>query len=440
MAAKVKAIKCGTLIDGNGGKTVKNAVILIKDDRITAVGPAKDVKIPKNAEVINCSKYTVMPGMMDLHIHLCMYNNLTFKNYRVAQWETTSELQQMYMLFHGQMCLDRGFTTLRDLGFMSSYGLMTQQSCAVRDSIDAGIFAGPRIISAAFTVGTGSHLDLINPRAARRDPEATADGPDEMRKLARKNLLAGVDWLKTCASGGGGTDKEEPDIRNHTPEELRVTCEEAHMQHKHCAIHCFTPEAQLIAIEAGADTLEHMVFNNDEAVDKIVETQIPITPTLSHRTDHAIDIRREIGTPQFTLDKMKQIQPDCFKTFQKLYKAGANIAMGTDMGFEPDFGSNGSELVTYVELGMKPMDAILTATRNAARALHLDDDLGTLEKGKIADIVVVDGDPSKNIKVLEPRENIKMVLKNGYTYVDRRPGMDVRVIQDEYCSWRKIDA
>jgi imidazolonepropionase-like amidohydrolase len=440
MAEKVTAIKCGTLIDGNGGPTIKNAAIVIKGQRIQAVGAAKDVKIPKSAEIINVPKYTVMPGMMDLHIHLCMYNNLTFKNYRVAQWEVTSELQQMYMLFHGQMCLDRGFTTLRDLGFMSSYGLMTQQSCAVRDSIDAGIFAGPRILSAAFTVGTGSHLDLINPRAARRDPEATADGPDGMRKLARKNMLAGVDWLKTCASGGGGTDKEEPDIRNHTPEELRVICEEAHMQHKHCAIHCFTPEAQLIAIEAGADTLEHMVFNSDEAIEKIVETQIPITPTLSHRTDHAIDIRREIGTPQFTLDKMKQIQPDCFKTFQKLYKAGANIAMGTDMGFEPGFGTNGGELVTYVELGMKPMDAIVTATRNAARALHLDADLGTLEKGKIADIVVVDGDPSKNIKALEPRENIKMVLKEGYTYVDRRPGKDVRVIQDDFGSWRKIDA
>ena len=179
------------------------------------------------------------------------------------------------------MCLDRGFTTLRDLGFMSGYGLMTDQSCAVRDSIDAGIFAGPRIISAAFTVGTGSHLNLINPRSARRDPLATAGSPDKCANSARAatSLLAS-DWLKTCASGGGGTDKEEPDIRNHTPEELRVTCEEAHMQHKHCAIDCFTPEAQLIAMEAGADTLEHMVFNGDEAVDKIVETQIPITPWL----------------------------------------------------------------------------------------------------------------------------------------------------------------
>ncbi len=440
MAAKIKAIKCGTLIDGNGGKTVKNAVILIKDKRISAVGPGKDIKIPKNAEIINCSKYTAMPGMMDLHIHLCMFNNITFKNYRVAQWEVTKQLQQMYMLFHGQMCLDRGFTTLRDLGFMSGYGLMTDQSCAVRDSIDAGIFAGPRIISAAFTVGTGSHLDLINPRSARRDPLATADGPDEMRKLARRNLLAGVDWLKTCASGGGGTDKEEPDIRNHTPEELRVTCEEAHMQHKHCAIHCFTPEAQLIAMEAGADTLEHMVFNGDEAVDKIVETQIPITPTLAHRTDHAIDIRRDIGTPQFTLDKMKQIQPSCFESFQRYYKEGAFIAMGTDMGFEPTMGSNAYELEIYCELGMKPMDAIMTATKNAAKALHLDHEIGTLEKGKLADIVICQGDPSKNIKTLGPRENIKMVLKEGYVYVDRRPGKDVRVIQDEYGSWRKIDA
>jgi imidazolonepropionase-like amidohydrolase len=186
MAAKITAIKCGNLIDGNSDKSIKNGVILIKDKRIQAVGPAKDVKIPKSAEIINAQKYTAMPGMMDLHIHLCMFNNLTFKNYRVAQWEVTPQLQQMYMLFHGQLCLDRGFTTLRDLGYMSAYGLMTDNSCAVRDSIDTGIFAGPRILSAAFTVGTGSHLDLINPRSAQRNPNSTADGPDEMQKLAAR--------------------------------------------------------------------------------------------------------------------------------------------------------------------------------------------------------------------------------------------------------------
>ena len=116
------------------------------------------------------------------------------------------------------------------------------------------------------------------------------------------------------------------------------------------------------------------------------------------------------------------------------------IAMGTDMGFEPTMGPNAYELEIYCDLGMKPMDAIMTATKNAAKALHLDHEIGTLEKGKIADIVVCEGDPSKNIKTLGPRENIKMVLKEGYVYVDRRPGKDVRVIQDEYGSWRKIDA
>lgn len=438
--ASTTAIKVGRLIDGNGGDVVDNAVILMEDQRITAVGPAAGVDIPEGAEIIDEPSLSAMPGMMDLHIHLCMFNNLTFKNYRVAQWEVTPELQQMYMLFHSQLCLERGFTTLRDLGLIAARGLMTSSSCAVRDAIDAGILAGPRLICGAFTVGTGSHLDLINPRAAMRNPESTADGPDEMRKLARRNLLKGAEWLKTCASGGGGTDKEEPDVRNHTQDELDAICDEAHAQHKHCSIHCFTPDAHRMAIKAGADTIEHMVFYDEDSVEKILESGTPMTPTLLHRTDNAIEIRRRTGTPSFTLEKMKGIQPHCFKAFQKMHKSGVRIAMGTDMGFEPDMGSNASELALYVELGMTPLEAIQTATRNAAEALHIDDDLGTLEAGKLADIVLVDGDPSKDIKVLEPRENIQMVFKEGKCFVDRRPGHDVRVIPADYGSWRIIDA
>ena len=123
-----------------------------------------------------------------------------------------------------------------------------------------------------------------------------------------------------------------------------------------------------------------------------------------------------------------------------MYKSGVKIAMGTDMGFEPDMGSNGDELAVYVDLGMKPMDAIVATTRNAAEALGMLEDLGTLEAGKIADIVVVDGDPSTDIKVLGKRENIQMVMKDGTVFVDRRPGKDVRVIQAEHKSWRIVDA
>jgi imidazolonepropionase-like amidohydrolase len=434
------AIKVGSLIDGNGGATLKDCTIVIADKKIKSIGRSSKIKVPTDAAVIDASDLTAMPGMMDLHIHLCTFNNLTFKNYRVAQWEISPELQQMYMLFHAQLCLERGFTTLRDLGAISSRGLMTASAVALRDSIDAGVLGGPRIICGAFTVGTGSHLDLINPRAAQRDPGSTADGPDEMRKLSRKNLLKGADWLKTCASGGGGTDKELPDVRNHTQAELDAIADEAHAQHKFASFHCFTPDAHRMAIKAGADTIEHMVFYDEDSLEKILETGTPVTPTLLHRTDHAIEIRRQTGTPKFTLEKMKSIQPHAFSTFQKMHKAGVKVIMGTDMGFEPDMGSNADELLLYVKLGMTPMEAIMTATKNTAEALHLEKDIGTLDAGKYADIVLVKGDPSKDIMVLSERTNIMFVMKEGVRMLDRRPGHEKSVIPFDYGSWKIIDA
>jgi imidazolonepropionase-like amidohydrolase len=287
---------------------------------------------------------------------------------------------------------------------------------------------------------TGSHLELIFPRAALRPGFSNADGPWELRKLARTNLRAGCDVIKTCASGGGGTDKEEPDVRNLTQEELDAIVDEAHALHKQAAVHCFTPDAHRMAIKSGCDTVEHMVFHDDDSLEKILEAGMWMTPTLAHRTDHAIQIRRDIGTPEFTLNKMKTIQPHCFKTFQRFYKEGVNIAMGTDMGFEPGMGSNAFELEIYVQLGMKPMDAILTATRNAAKALKLEHELGTLEIGKIADIVAVEGDPLADIRILQERNRIQLVMKEGKIYIDRRPGHSHEVIHADPDTWRKIDA
>ncbi len=438
--AKQLAVKGKALIDGNGGPVVANPVILLDGERIAAVGSDKDIKIPPGVEVVDASHCTLMPGMMDLHIHLCMFNNRTFKNYRVAQWEVTPHLQQMYAYFHAQLCFEMGFTTLRDLGQQSTRGLMTESMCAVRDAIEAGVLSGPRIVVGAFTYMTGSHLELIFPRAAERHGFQSADGPWELRKLARINLRAGCDVIKTCASGGGGTDKEEPDVRNHTQEELDALVDEAHALHKQCAIHCFTPGAHRMALKAGCDTIEHMVFHDDDSMEKILEAKMWLTPTLSHRTDHAIAIRKDMGTPEFTLRKMKTIQPHCYKTFQRFYKSGVNIAMGTDMGFEPGMGSNAFELETYVGLGMTPMDAILTATRNAARALKKDKDLGTLDAGKLADIVAVDGDPLADIRILQERKRIQLVMKEGDIYVDRRPGHSKEIVHAEPDSWRKVDA
>ena len=437
---KKLAIKGKALIDGSGGPVMVDPIILLDGERIEAAGTKDQVSIPHRVEVGDASHCTLMPGMMDLHIHLCMFNNRTFKNYRVAQWEVTPHLQQMYAYFHAQLCFEMGFTTLRDLGQQSTRGLMTESMCAVRDAIDVGVLAGPRLVVGAFTYMTGSHLELIFPRAAERHGFQNADGPWELRKLARTNLRSGADVIKTCASGGGGTDKEEPDVRNHTQEELDAMVDEAHALHKHAAVHCFTPAAHRMAIKSGCDTIEHMVFHDDDSLEKILAAGMWMTPTLAHRTDHAIEIRREIGTPEFTLKKMKTIQPHCYKTFQRFYKAGVNIAMGTDMGFEPGMGSNAFELETYVGLGMTPMDAILTTTRNAAKALKRDKDLGTLEAGKIADIVAVDGDPLADIRILQERKRIQLVMKEGEIYVDRRPGHSKEIIHAEPDNWRKYDA
>ncbi|OFZ87132.1 MAG: hypothetical protein A3F74_13685 [Betaproteobacteria bacterium RIFCSPLOWO2_12_FULL_62_58] len=435
----LKFIKGGTLIDGKGGRPVKDPVVVMQGRRIKKVGTQDKIKIPRDAQVIDAARYTLMPGMMDLHIHTSMFNCVTFHNHRVAQFEIMPHLQQMYALFHAQLCFDMGFTTLRDLGMNSNRGLLTNELCAVRDAIDAGIMEGPRMLIGGFTTITGSHLDLIQPRAMPRHGFNTADGPWELRKLARTNLLAGCDVIKTCASGGGGTDKEEPDIRNMTQEELDAIVDEAHAFHKSASVHCFTTQAQRMALKAGADTIEHMVFHDDETIDLIAEAGIPVTPTLSHRTDHAIQLRREHGTAEFVLRKMKYLQPFCFETFQKMYKAGVRIAMGTDMGFEPDMGSNAGELEIYVKLGMKPMDAILTATGNAARAIKLGGDLGTIEGGKLADIIAVDGDPLKDIACLQKKQNIKLVMKEGRIYADRRPGRNKNVVNATSGDWKIID-
>jgi imidazolonepropionase-like amidohydrolase len=165
-----------------------------------------------------------------------------------------------------------------------------------------------------------------------------------------------------------------------------------------------------------------------------------MTPTLSHRTDHAIEVRKEIGTSKFVTDKMKKLQPYCFETFQKMYKAGINIAMGTDMGFDPEMGSNAAELAIYVKLGMDPMHALQTATLNAAKAIKLDKDLGSLEAGKLADVVAVNGDPLADITCLQEKKNIQLVMKEGKVYADRRPGgAGKSVVNAEPGSWKIID-
>jgi imidazolonepropionase-like amidohydrolase len=309
---------------------------------------------------------------------------------------------------------------------------------ALRDAVEAGIFAGPRLVVGGYATMTGSHLDLIVPRGCRREPDATADGPWELRKLVRQQLRVGVDFIKTCASGGGGTDKEAPDVRNMTQEELDAVVDEAHALDKHCACHCFTPTAQKMAIRAGADTIDHCVFTDEEAIDMLVSEKKFIVPTLLHRSDRAIEVRKRVGTSEFTLNKMKMLQPTTRETFQRFLKAGVKIAMGTDTQIDAEMGANAQELEIYVDYGMTPMEAIQTATKNAAEAIWLGKETGTLEPGKSADIIAVKGDPLSDIRILQEKEKILIVMKEGKVFVDRRPGHKKLVIHDEAWGWKRV--
>jgi imidazolonepropionase-like amidohydrolase len=436
---KTTVLKGPRLIDGLGGDVLKNAVVIIEEGRIKEIGTEAQIALPADAEIIDMADCTLLPGLLDIHLHCSAHNVLTFKNYRIAQLEVTPPLQMLYTLLHQQIMLEMGFTTLRDHPWPNAYGGHNSvELVALRDAVEAGIFAGPRLVVGGYATMTSSHLDLIVPRGCRREPDATADGPWELRKLVRQQLRVGVDFIKTCASGGGGTDKEAPDVRNMTQEELDAIVDEAHALDKHCACHCFTPTAQKMAIRAGADTIDHCVFTDDEAIDLLVSKKKFIVPTLLHRSDRAIEVRKRVGTSDFTLKKMKMLQPTTKETFQRFIKAGVKIAMGTDTQIDAEMGANAHELEIYVDYGMTPMEAIQTATKNAAEAIWLGKETGTLESGKFADIIAVEGDPLSDIRILQEKEKIMIVMKEGKVFVDRRPGHRKVVIHDEGWGWKRI--
>ncbi|OHE22155.1 MAG: hypothetical protein A2X92_06265 [Syntrophus sp. GWC2_56_31] len=436
---RTTVLKGSRLIDGLGGDVLKNAVVFIEEGRIKEIGMEGRITLPAGAEVIDMADCTLLPGLLDIHLHCSAHNVLTFKNYRISQLEVTPPLQMLYTLLHQQIMLEMGFTTLRDHPWPNAYGGHNSvELVALRDAVEAGIFAGPRLVVGGYATMTGSHLDLIVPRGCRREPDATADGPWELRKLVRRQLRVGVDFIKTCASGGGGTDKEAPDVRNMTQEELDAVVDEAHALDKHCACHCFTPTAQKMAIRAGADTIDHCVFTDDEAIDMLVSEKKFIVPTLLHRSDRAIEVRKRVGTSDFTLNKMKMLQPTTKETFQRFIKAGVRIAMGTDTQIDAEMGANAHELEIYVNYGMTPMEAIQTATKNAAEAIWLGRETGTLEPGKFADIIAVKGDPLSDIRILQEKEKIMIVMKEGKVFVDRRPGHKKLVIHDEAWGWKRM--
>lgn len=412
-------INCGTLIDGEADGPFHNVSILVQDGRIAAVEPGGALTgLP---DAIDASGAVVMPGMMDIHLHLASPNVSTRQDVDVARFSRSPSSMLMETVRHAQLMLEAGFTLVRDFDWPTPSGAFHEAIVSMREAFDSGLLPGPRLVVGGLTHITASHFDLGMPRSAQRAPGVTADGPWEMRRQVRTNIRNGVDVLKTCISGGLGTFGEENVwSRNITPEELSALVDEAHAFGKPVAAHCHTPDSVRMAVEAGVDTLEHCVYIDDDAIARVVDAGKPVIPTLAFRQRKIIERRRRRGAPADVVAQMERLLDETSRTFQRYHAAGAKIAMGTDTNVEPGFGENALELEVYVNLGMSPMEAIMTATRNAAEAIGRAADLGSIRPGKLADLIVVRGNPLDDIAVLSDTSNIRVVMKEGKVMVDRR--------------------
>jgi imidazolonepropionase-like amidohydrolase len=435
MAGTKVLIRADALIDGSGEGPKRDHGVLIDGDRIAAVGPVSSLKTD-GAEIIDLKDATILPGLMDLHVHLMAQNLMSYTNYRATTFEVTPQAQMLHAILHAQITMEMGFTTLRDVGWFGYTGNLIKELVAIRDAFGQRLLPGPRMYVAAMSTVTGSHLEMIMPPAAVRPEGTTADGPWELRKLVRVNIRAGADWIKTNASGGTSGFQSVVNVNNAmTQEELDAIVSEAHTFGKRVAIHSFTAESQKMALKAGADTLEHSVFTDDEAIKMMLERGTTLVPTLVKRCDETMALGTKSGRLPLFTTRMKSVQATARESFKKLHKAGVKLALGTDTTVEPLAGQNAQELCEYVTYGMTPIEALQTATKNAAEALGHGKDLGTLEPGKIADVIAVRGDPTTDIALFKERQNIQLVVKAGRVYLDRRPGHERSIIQDREWDW-----
>jgi len=418
--AKRVLIHCGRLIDGTGGPVQENVTLHLANDLVERIEPGTISPPPAEAMVIDARRRTVLPGLMDLHVHLV--NGVTDPrepHILFGMLQSTTQMLTLWATRNVRLLLEAGFTTIRDVSSFMNPG--NPEVLALRDAIQLGLVPGPRIVAGGWISQTAGHRDAFLPRNWVRDPEYLADSPWEVRKLIRRMVRDGVDLIKTSTSGGAGGHGEEIWWRNWTDEELAVLVDESHAYGKRVASHAHSAESVKRAVRAGVDTIEHGISMDDEAIELLAKQGGTLVPTLAARSERAISHRRKSGSPPHVMRKFEAAQAAGTTSFKKAHEAGVVIAMGTDTGrgLREYFGKNAYELTLMVEAGLTPMESLLAATKNAALALGRQDDLGTLQPGKQADLLVVDGNPLDDITVLEDQERIKLVMCGGRVAVDR---------------------
>ena len=402
------AITNGVIIDGRGGDPLMGT-ILIEGERITALGRQDQVIVPRDATVVDAMGGSILPGLIDSHVHFLLeYPDI------MRGLITQPSLRLLQAIPRMRATMEAGITTVRDAGG-SPDGL--------KIAVERGIVAGPRMqIAVSMITQTGGHGDGFYPCCVDLGffgmrfydvPGGVADGVDEVRKVAREILRAGADWIKLATTGGVLSTSDAPTSSQLTVEEIATAVYEAAAQGKRCMAHAQGSQGIKNALLGGVASIEHGVYLNDELIDLMVKKEIYLVPTLVAPLA-VVEFAREHPDilPPMMAAKAEGVIEAHQKSFRRAVEAGVKVAMGTDSGVGRH-GENGRELQLMVENGMTPMQAIVASTANAAQLLHLDGLVGTLEEGKVADVIVVDGEVSSDIRRIADPANVKLVLKGG---------------------------
>ena len=386
-AAATKAIKAGRLVDATG-KVVTNAVIVVDNDRIVSVGTGAP---PAGAEVIDLSRYTVIPGLIDLHTHMTYFWDRTPGTRPLGQPRRPAGVTVVLAAENARLTLETGVTTVRDLGASN------ETDYAMRDLINMGKMVGPRM----FVAGQGLSV-----------PRDGAPKPD-YKQLAEARVAAGSDWVKVY--GSRGSYQSVDTTQTLTFDEMKAAVDTAHAKNHPVAIHSYGPSGVKEAVRAGADSIEHGIDLDDETIADMARRGTVWVPTIDHNR-YYVDAKDEFGFAPDTIPPLKAYIEKNLESTRRAFKAGVRIGMGSDAVYTM-FGQNTRELEWFVKAGMTPAQALATATTIPAALLGHDKDLGAIAPGFFADIVAVEGNPLADINAVI--SGVRWVMKGGTVVVDR---------------------